>query len=91
MLETALEEFLRKIIREEIHSALQLMHIHRNETTDKDYLAVTEAAGVSGLAVSTIRLLIRRRTLTALKVGRRVLIKRADLQAFLDRQRICVA
>lgn len=50
----------------------------------KGFLTVKEAAGYSGLGSSTIRLYIRKRRLQTYKVGRRVLIKRTDLEAFLE-------
>lgn len=50
----------------------------------KGFLTVKEAAGYSGLGSSTIRLYIRKRRLQTHKVGRRVLIKRTDLEAFLE-------
>ena len=43
-----------------------------------------QAAETSGLGASTIRLAIRKRQLRAQKVGRRVLVKRGDLEMFLE-------
>jgi excisionase family DNA binding protein len=54
----------------------------------KPYLTIKEAAQFSSLAPSTIRLLIRKRKLTALKIGRRVIIKVADLEEFLEAEPI---
>jgi excisionase family DNA binding protein len=51
---------------------------------EKSFLTVKQAAETSGLGSSTIRLLIRKRELSAQKVGRRVLIKRSDLENFLE-------
>jgi excisionase family DNA binding protein len=51
---------------------------------DRTYLTVAQAAELAGLGPSTIRLYIRRRQLRAQKVGRRVLIKRSDLERFLE-------
>jgi len=53
-------------------------------SAEKSFLTVKQAAETSGLGVSTIRLLIRRRQLKAQKVGSRVLIKRSDLENFLE-------
>ena len=53
-------------------------------STDKAFVSIKQAADISGLGVSTIRLNIRKRQLQAQKVGRRVLIKRTDLEAFLQ-------
>lgn len=52
--------------------------------TDKAFLTVKQAAAYSGLRCSTILLLIRKRQLGAQKVRRRVLIKRTDLERFLE-------
>jgi excisionase family DNA binding protein len=52
-------------------------------SAEKSFLTVKQAAEISGLGVSTIRLLIRKRQLGAQKVGRRVLIKRSDLEKVL--------
>ena len=51
----------------------------------KPYLSVKEAAEFARLAPSTIRLYIRKGKLKAQKVGRRVIISRGDLEAFLSR------
>lgn len=50
----------------------------------KAFLTIKQAAGISGLGSSTIRLYIRKRQLAAQKVGRRILIKTSDLEAFLE-------
>lgn len=52
--------------------------------TPPPYLTVKEAAEVSRLGVSTIRLYIRKRKLVACKIGRRVIIKRSELERFLE-------
>jgi excisionase family DNA binding protein len=61
------------------------------DAAEKSFLTVKQAAKTSGLGVSTIRLLIRKRQLRAQKVGRRVLIKRNDLEIFLESDPIEVA
>jgi excisionase family DNA binding protein len=81
-LEAVLGGLLRRIIREEIRAALG--NGQRNKETEKPYLTIKEAAEFSRLAPSNIRLLIRKRQLRAQKVGRRVLIKRSDLENFLE-------
>ena len=48
------------------------------------FLTIRQAAEASRLGTSTFRLLIRRRELQAQKVGRRVLVKRNDLESFLE-------
>jgi hypothetical protein len=83
-LEVAVEDFLRRIIREEIQAFLS-MHggaISATAGIAKTYLIVKEALDLSRLAASMIRLVIRKRKLRTLQVGRRVLIKRTDLRAF---------
>jgi excisionase family DNA binding protein len=52
------------------------------------YLTVRETADFARLAPSTIRLYIRKRQLKAQKVGRRVIIARSDIEAFLSRNPI---
>jgi excisionase family DNA binding protein len=51
---------------------------------EKSFLTIKQAAEVSGLGASTIRLYIRKRQLRAQQVGRRVLVKRSDLEKFLE-------
>jgi excisionase family DNA binding protein len=82
----ALAAIIKPIIKEAVREAMNLnlrgaMHA---ETTEKSFLTVKQAAEASGLGVSTIRLYIRRRQLRAQHVGRRVLIKRSDLERFLE-------
>jgi len=48
------------------------------------YLTVKEAANLSRLGPSTIRLYIRKGKLKAATVGRRVIIRQEDLEAFID-------
>jgi excisionase family DNA binding protein len=76
---------IRLVVREEI--APILANIRGTETYPdgtKPNLTIKEAADFSRLAPSTIRLYIRKRQLKAFKVGRRVLIARADLERFLS-------
>lgn len=54
------------------------------------YLTIKEAADVSRLGSSTIRLYIRKRELKAYKVGRRVIIKRTDFVKFLESRPIVI-
>jgi excisionase family DNA binding protein len=81
----ALAAIIKPIVTEAVREAMGLnargaMHA----AAEKSFLTVKQAAEASGLGVSTIRLLIRRRQLKAQKVGRRVLIKRSDLENFLE-------
>jgi excisionase family DNA binding protein len=91
LLETALEELLRRVIRQEIRAALTEIGLKNRKRITRDYLSIKEVVDVSRLAVPTIRLFIRKRKLPALKVGRRVLIKRADLEKYLEAQPIRAA
>ena len=84
-------EQFRHVIRQEILSALKtkaelhsrnLIWDQDNELSKKQYLSVKEAAQVLGLGVSTIRLYIRKGTLVPQRVGKRIIIKRADLEHF---------
>ncbi len=83
-LELALEGLLRRIVREEIGVVLEKHHARLSEGTGKPYLTIKEAAEVSRLASATIRLAIRKRELRSLKVGSRVIIKREDLESYLE-------
>ena len=81
----ALSEIIRGVVREEIQAAIgNRSNRPEVEAKAKPYLTVKQAAENSGLGASTIRLLIRKRQLRAQKVGRRVLIKRSDLESFLE-------
>jgi len=82
----ALEDWLRATIREEIRAVMG-QNGHGGKTvneTPKPYLTIKEAADISRLGPSTVRLLIRKRQLKALQVGRRVIIKRTDLGKYLE-------
>ena len=79
-------EAIRQTVREEIVQALSENGYRNNKPVEMGtpYLTIREAAKVSRLGQSTIRLLIRKRQLKALKVGERVIIKRADLEQFIE-------
>lgn len=81
----ALAAIIKPIVREAVE-ALKYSAQGRGESgsNDNSFLTVKRAAATSGLGASTIRLAIRRRQLRAQKVGRRVVIKRSDLEAFLE-------
>jgi len=59
---------------------------HRNthQEAHTPYLTVIEAAKMASLAPSTVRLYIRKGQLKALKVGRRVVVPRKELERFLS-------
>ena len=77
-----LEEIVKKAVREAMG---QNGHgIEKPTETPKYYLTIKEAADISRLGPSTIRLFIRKRELKAHQVGRRVIIKRIDLEGFLE-------
>ena len=82
----ALTAILKPIVKEAVREAMNLnpCGAMRAVVADKSYLTVKQAAETSGLGSSTIRLLIRKRQLRAQRVGRRVLVKRADLERFLE-------
>jgi excisionase family DNA binding protein len=82
----ALAAIIGPIVKEAVREAMNI-YPHRTMqggVADKSFLTVKQAAATSGLGVSTIRLYIRRRQLRAQQVGRRVLIKRGDLERFLE-------
>jgi len=78
------EEGVRRVLHTTSHEPPPETH------AAKEFLTIKQAAGLYGLGSSTIRLYIRKRQLAARKVGRRVLIKRTDLEVFLDSNRIGV-
>jgi excisionase family DNA binding protein len=82
----ALAAILKPIVKEAIREAMGVSEREARQGTsiDKAFLTVKQAAEHSGLGSSTIRLVIRKRQLGAQKVGRRVLIKRTDLERFLE-------
>ncbi len=86
LLGEALLEAIRGAVRVEIRAALtENGHGSQKPTeTPKCYLTIKEAADVSRLGPSTIRLFIRKRELKAHQVGSRVIIKRIDLEKFLE-------
>jgi excisionase family DNA binding protein len=82
----ALAAIIKPIVKEAIREAMNPNPRRAMEAgvADKTFLTVKQAAETSGLGSSTIRLLIHKRKLRAQKVGRRVLIKRSDLERFLE-------
>ena len=86
LLGEALLEAIRGAVRLEIRAALtENGHGSQKPTeTPKCYLTIKEAADISRLGPSTIRLFIRKRELKAHQVGSRVIIKRTDLEGFLE-------
>jgi excisionase family DNA binding protein len=82
----ALAAIIKPIVKEAVREALSNngRGARQDAPMDRAFLTVKQAAEVSGLGVSTIRLYIRRRQLRAQQIGRRVLIKRSDLERFLE-------
>jgi excisionase family DNA binding protein len=81
----ALAAIIEPIVKKAVREAMNLNRgTMQAGATEKSFLTVKQAAENSGLGVSTIRLLIRKRQLGAQRVGRRVLIKRIDLERFLE-------
>ncbi len=82
----AFVEAVRLAVREEIQAVMANKNGGENRRMDPSnaYLTVKEAASLSCLAPSTIRLYIRKRELKALQVGSRVIVKRTDLEQFLE-------
>jgi excisionase family DNA binding protein len=82
--ESVLEAIIRRVVKEELRGLLYRERpVQRGEIGGK-YLTVKQAAELSGLGASTIRLYLRKRQLPAQHVGRRVLIKQSDLEKFLE-------
>jgi len=86
LLGEALLETIRQAVRVEIRAALtENGHgVEKPTEIPKCYFTIEEAAKFSLLGPSTIRLYIRKRELKAHQVGRRVIIKRTDLEGFLE-------
>lgn len=88
----AIEAVLNDIVREAVRDEMRGVRAKsdRGDTRSgipdatKTYLTVKQAAELSRLGPSTIRLYIRKRQLKAHQVGRRVIIQRADLESFLE-------
>jgi len=84
---------LRELIREEIDAAFS-KHFKFGGSKDRltpnltsvtnPYLTVKEAAELTRLAASTIRLYIRKGQLKVQKVGRRVILSRAEIEKFVN-------
>jgi excisionase family DNA binding protein len=86
LLAEALAAILTPIVKAAVREAINL-HVGgtmQAGTAEKSFLTVKQASETSSLGVSTIRLYIRRRQLRAQQVGRRLLIKRGDLENFLE-------
>ena len=77
---------LRTLFREEFKEVIGASGnaAQKPENAARPYLSIKEAADMARLAQSTIRLYRRKGKLKSKKVGSRVLIKRADLERFLD-------
>jgi excisionase family DNA binding protein len=82
----ALSLIIKPIVKQAVLEALtpNCAGFNQRVSPATSFLTIKQAAETSGLGASTIRLLIRRRKLRAQKVGRRVLVKRTDLETFLE-------
>jgi excisionase family DNA binding protein len=82
----ALAAILKPIVIEAVREALTNNGRRKadNPNESRIFLTVKQAAETSGLGGSTIRLAIRRKQLQAHNVGRRVLLKKTDLEKFLE-------
>jgi len=77
---------LKALVRAEVEKAVG-QNGHQSKIPSepvRSYFTVKEAADISRLGPSTIRLYIRKRELRACQVGSRVIIKRTDLEKFLE-------
>jgi excisionase family DNA binding protein len=85
-LSEAFADIIKPIVKEAVRQALNInsRDVRLEAFAGKGFLTVKEAAAYSGLGSSTIRLYMRKRQIKTHKVGRRVLIKRTDLEAFLE-------
>jgi len=89
LLGEALAAILKPIVKEAVREAMGENGHRCNIVTEpaKSYFKIAEAAKFSCLADSTIRFYMRKGKLKALKVGSRVIIKREDLDTFLEAHR----
>lgn len=78
----ALIDAIRQAVRQEIQGLVNANDAS-SDRPQNPYLTVAEAAETARIAESTIRLYIRKGKLKASKVGRRVVIPRAELDKFL--------
>jgi len=80
---------LEEIVQRAVEKAMSQNGHHCKIVTEpaKSYFTVEEAAKFSCLAESTIRFYKRKGQLQSLKVGSRVIIKREDLDTFLETHR----
>ena len=86
LLGEALAAILKPIVKEAVREAMGQNGHGGEKLTEipKCYLTIKEAADISRLGPSTIRLFIRKRELKAHQVGSRVIIKKTDLEGFLE-------
>ena len=82
----ALSAILRPIVEEAVQAAIGQNRPAGKPSPEssRQYFTIKEAADFSRLGGSTLRLYIRKRELRACQVGSRVIIKRADLEKFLE-------
>ena len=82
----ALAAIIKPIVKDAVLEAITPSGVGYNQRVPPttSFLTIKQAAETSGLGASTIRLLIRRRELRAQKVGRRILVKRNDLESLLE-------
>ncbi len=85
LLSDPLRAEIKELVREAIQEAgSQNGHAGKPPPESRHYFTIKEAALFSRLGESTIRLYIRKRELRACQVGSRVIIKRADLEKFIE-------
>jgi len=82
----ALLDVIREAVRDEIRTVMAGNGSGRVTHPDEasPYLTIKQAAKLSNLGVSSIRLYVRKRELKAHQVGSRIIIKRTNLEQFLE-------
>ncbi len=81
---------LRALVKDEIIAALDSRpgstsrQVQGSNNSHQTVFSIKEAADYTRLSVSTLRAAIRKGELVSHKVGRRVLVRRADLEKFLN-------
>jgi excisionase family DNA binding protein len=83
----AKQAYLQELIRDAVEQARKDLAVPRNNENNANgpNLSVKEAAQFSRVAPSTIRLMIRKGVLPAQRIGRRVIVKRDDLESAMRR------
>lgn len=73
---------LRALVSEAVTTALDARHTHTPPTTQPNLMSREAACQFLGITHPTLRRMVIRGTIASVHVGRRVMFRRADLEAF---------